>query len=95
LTETGKLYSWGSYKEGVLGHGTLIDDYHTPQQIRFLSDSCIIDISAGKAHAGAVVKRQSPVNSKDSEYVLYMWGSNKYGQLGLGDSCKRDIPCEA
>ena len=48
-----------------------------------------IDISSGKGHAGAVIKRRSPVSKDDFEHTLYMWGSNKYGQLGLGDfDCK-------
>ena len=53
-----------------------------------------INISAGKSHAGAVIKRRSPVSQDDFEHALYMWGSNKYGQLGLGDFESKNKPTE-
>jgi alpha-tubulin suppressor-like RCC1 family protein len=54
-----------------------------------------VDISAGKGHAGAIIRRRSAVSEYDFENVPYTWGSNKYGQLGLGDFDSRKSPCQA
>jgi len=48
-----------------------------------------LDLSAGKAHVGVVLKRKNDDNGINS---LYMWGSNKYGQLGLWDFENRNTP---
>jgi alpha-tubulin suppressor-like RCC1 family protein len=72
LANNGFVYSWGWGKLGQLGHG-VEENCHTPTLIQ-KNFSCIISISAGGMHSGCL----------DSNYKCYMWGSAKYGQLGLG-----------
>jgi Regulator of chromosome condensation (RCC1) repeat len=65
-----------------------------------LSDSSdqldVLDLSAGKNHVGVICrKRPREVNDQEDQCLpncLYMWGSNKYGQLGLWDFEDRSTP---
>jgi alpha-tubulin suppressor-like RCC1 family protein len=55
----------------------------------------IVDISAGKNHVGIICRKNNLDESIDQEgnnNCLYMWGSNKYGQLGLWDFNNRLSP---
>ena len=71
-------------------------DQYIPTQVNFNGGNEenheVIDISAGKGHAGALIRRRSAVS--EYENVSYMWGANKHGQLGLGDYETRKTPCE-
>ena len=49
----------------------------------------IIDIDAGKSHAAAIVQFKE---AKSVYNAIYIWGSNKYGQLGLWDLENRSSP---
>ena len=72
LSSEGKVYSWGSGKHGVLGHG---DDHqrHTQEMIESLKGVKIVDINAGFWHCGVVSETGD----------LYMFGKNEFGALGL------------
>ena len=52
LTANGDLYSWGSGKYGMLGHGNE-EDYEYPGRIGSLIGCNIIGISTGGAHCCA------------------------------------------
>lgn len=45
-------------------------------------------MNAGRGHIGLVCKKRDT----DGPNALFMWGSNKYGQLGLWDFEARDTP---
>ena len=51
-------------------------------------------VTLGKSHAGAIIKRSSPLSPDSTELVCFLWGSNRYGQLGLRDSEPRLTPTE-
>lgn len=75
LSDTGNIYSWGSNRQGQLGH-KMCDDYEIVTEPRILSQllkEVIKGISAGDFH--------SVCYSQSGD--IYSWGSNKSGQLGL------------
>ncbi|KAL3873624.1 hypothetical protein ACJMK2_036719 [Sinanodonta woodiana] len=74
-TVDGKAFSWGSGRYGVLGLGN-VDDCSQPTEITGLKGEVIVHIDAGFAHNAAVT----------SDGVVYMFGRNDEGALGLGGS---------
>lgn len=86
VTEEGNLFTWGRGKpsnfnllgkSGVLGLGNE-ENYSAPQQLDYFdeSDQNIASVSCGMSHMGAV----------STSGKLYIWGCNKYGQLGISES---------
>ncbi|XP_014678636.1 PREDICTED: LOW QUALITY PROTEIN: probable E3 ubiquitin-protein ligase HERC4, partial [Priapulus caudatus] len=81
LSRDGVLYSWGANQHGELGHGT-----QSPQEgadvVRGLAAVPVHGVAAGGAHSMLVTVGGS----------VYGWGSNRFGQLGLGDEAPRGVP---
>ncbi|HEY6220363.1 MAG TPA: hypothetical protein VIV65_09925 [Gemmatimonadaceae bacterium] len=80
VTTTADGYCWGGSFRGGLGDGSTISGHTAPTPIsgglKFMS------ISAGGAHAcGLTVDGDA-----------YCWGSNDYGELGVGDLIGRTTP---
>lgn len=73
LSEEGYVYTWGAGREYALGHGNR-DSYKTPKRVGGLEGVKITQIACGRNF----------VIARDSEGAVYSWGSNEYGQLGLG-----------
>ena len=80
----GQLMSWGTAQFGVLGHTTTMASsrFSTPKAIEFFSGLCkghqrisVISVACGRTHSMAL-----------TDCGLYLWGSSKHGQLGLGTS---------
>ena len=86
------MFSWGSNKNGLLGQSnSTLKNLYQPEKISFFSENDnIFHFSAGGNHAAAVVQRKHSDEAYDS--LLFVWGSNKYSQLGLGDSDSRYEP---
>ena len=84
LDDEGNLYSWGRNTDGELGLG---DTEHrsTPTFINSLKDKKITEIQTGSYHNIA----------KTEAGEIYVWGYNKYGQLGLGESKTQEVLREA
>lgn len=78
--EAGRAYSWGFGKHGVLGQGNE-DDVLIPKAINSLSEQCIVLMSSGYSHCGAI--------TKDGQ--IFMFGQGKYGALGLGRKVVKDV----
>ena len=77
-----KLFSWGDNGSGQLGSGTLTDR-SSPVQVGTLSNWTHID--CGDYHTLGI----------DYTYGnLWSWGSNVYGELGLGDNSSRSSPVQ-
>ncbi|XP_050097648.1 probable E3 ubiquitin-protein ligase HERC4 isoform X1 [Anopheles aquasalis] len=74
LTNWGQVYSWGSNAVGQLGQETDTTRQIVPRLIRSIAAKQVVQIAAGHYHCLALT------NSGE----LYAWGSNAYGQLGLG-----------
>ncbi|KAF8584248.1 RCC1/BLIP-II [Ramaria rubella] len=86
LTDTGKVYSFGSGEKGQLGNGrtgehittgnkTAFDAQSEPLPVKGLTGKTIVDIAAGNQHSIIL----------DSEGFVYVFGYNGYCRLGLGD----------
>lgn len=82
LTTTGSLYSWGMNECGQLGLGHT-NNRKSPQKINLHMNKPIGLICCGRFHSIASVKSSSNA---------YVWGGNKFGQLGLGDTQQRTLP---
>jgi alpha-tubulin suppressor-like RCC1 family protein len=79
----GTIWSWGNGSYGQLGIGVDgISAYrYTPTQVGTFSDWS--KVTVGGFHSLGLVA--------DS---LWSWGGNEFGQLGLGDTINRNIPCQ-
>lgn len=73
VTNSGKIFSWGSDRYSQLGHGGTTGHCSFPREIEVFKRTKIIGIAAGEFHSLCYT------NSGD----LYAWGSNKNGQLGF------------
>lgn len=80
------LYCWGSNDDGEVGTGASTTSYEVPQKISGMQRNLcalfcigdqdtdrITDVSAGDKNTCAI-----------SNYQLYCWGDNTYGQVGSG-----------
>ena len=93
----GDVYAWGLNNFGQLGLGNTTHA-STPQLVTALAGKGIVRVVGGGYTSAAVtgaslflyislVSRLGP-----AEGVLYMWGKNEEGQLGLGDVEDRHTP---
>ena len=85
----GQVYSWGYGETGQLGHARRqhhqSPDSHTvgvPTPIAVLEDERIHSVHGGRFHSGALAE----------DGRVFMWGSNVFGQLGVGDTAARFEP---
>jgi alpha-tubulin suppressor-like RCC1 family protein len=83
LTESGKVYAWGLNSSGQLGLGHTTN-INTPTPVSALNGKKIISIAAGDNHSLAM----------DDAFIVYSWGLNSSGQLGLGDTKERYTPTQ-
>lgn len=86
LTKTGILYVWGSNGDDQLGLGRNIVHKCSPKK---LSLENVIAVGCGKLYTIALTKSKSKSENSD---ILYSWGNNRYGQLGLGDTSNQTVP---
>ncbi|KAI0358134.1 RCC1/BLIP-II [Trametes cingulata] len=93
LTESGKVFAFGSEEKGQLGNGQAGErivsagksafDYETePILVRGLAERKIVQIACGPQHALAL----------DSDGRVYGWGYNGYCRLGLGNQQDALVP---
>lgn len=75
----GELYTfgWGIY--GQLGHGNIFT-LDRPKKVQFFSGKFVKQIALGHAHTLVLCSNQT--NSR--ELILYVFGCNLFGQLGVG-----------
>lgn len=74
LNDKGQVFSWGLAKDGQLGLSVIEEYIRIPRNIKSLSEVQIVQVTCGYHHSMAL--------SRESE--IFAWGSNRYGQLGLG-----------
>ncbi|KAF9524401.1 regulator of chromosome condensation 1/beta-lactamase-inhibitor protein II [Crepidotus variabilis] len=86
LTESGKVFSFGSAEKGQLGNGTTGERITTgnktsydievdPVYLKEMDGKKIVKIASGQQHSLAL----------DDTGVVYVWGYNGYCRLGLGN----------
>uniref|UniRef100_A0A182NZG2 Uncharacterized protein n=1 Tax=Anopheles epiroticus TaxID=199890 RepID=A0A182NZG2_9DIPT len=78
VVANGLLYTWGWGVFGQLGHGT-VNDCNKPKIVDFFRNKKILQIALGHAHTMVLCREEQETHSS-----LYVFGSNHYGQLGLG-----------
>jgi len=86
LTNQGKVFGWGSSKEGQLGQGPSIIEFDTSTPI--LIGESLIGLFVTKIACGAY---HSVVLSDNGD--IYSFGLNDYGQIGNGSLNPSFVPC--
>lgn len=86
LTKTGDLLSWGAGECGQLGTGRCTKR-EIPTKVDIVGSSgkgsvTLVDVACGAGHCIAAAL----------DGVVYGWGMNKSGQLGLSDTVTRHTP---
>ena len=99
ITTNGELYSCGVNDLKQLGipdspprnHIKNIDcqckDFVIPTKLEYFLNMKVEKISCGEAHCVAIVKEKY-----SNERIIWSWGNNRYGQLGLGDKINFSLP---
>jgi alpha-tubulin suppressor-like RCC1 family protein len=80
VTKKGNVYSWGFNHCGQLGIRSR-DSETRPVHLRELKN--ISRAYCGDSYCFAI---------SDEDHVMYAWGYNNFGQLGLGDTITRTLP---
>jgi hypothetical protein len=85
VRDDGTLWTWGRCNYGQLGYGTLLFS-ENPLQVQEGPEvaGSWTDISAGGWHSVGIA----------GDGVLYVWGDNTYGQLGIGEITDKHTPVE-
>ncbi|XP_055876418.1 probable E3 ubiquitin-protein ligase HERC4 isoform X4 [Biomphalaria glabrata] len=75
LTQAHEVLTWGKNTEGQLGRGDVEESSRgTPKLVKSLAMSCVVQVACGYNHTIVLT----------NEGCVGTWGSNAYGQLGLG-----------
>lgn len=85
LKNSSNVFCWGWNGCGQLGLGDFKDRLE-PTKMTFAFNGDIRNISCGTSHSGVVVNVR-----KLNTSCVYMFGSNKSGQLGIGNKGKLDF----
>jgi len=87
LKTDGTMWCWGNNWNGQVGVGSSNNSIPAPSQVNIILDH-ITDISTGFSHTCAV-RTPSPGNG-----VLYCWGANHAGQLGINSTNPENKPIQ-
>ncbi|GAB6021148.1 hypothetical protein CHUAL_003779 [Chamberlinius hualienensis] len=81
----GLVHTWGRNQEGCLGRGSTRYEWLPVEPLSLLQQTFIrvISVSCGATHTVAI-----------TDVGVYAWGSNRYGQLGLGPSTPTGMCCQ-
>uniref|UniRef100_A0A8C1NTV8 Si:ch73-190m4.1 n=1 Tax=Cyprinus carpio TaxID=7962 RepID=A0A8C1NTV8_CYPCA len=82
LTKDGQLFVWGDNSHGQLGLKKDHPASQSAQHVQSLSGIPLAQISAGGDHSFGL----------SLSGVVFGWGKNSAGQLGLGDTTDRHVP---
>ena len=82
ISTTGAVYGYGHNKYGQLGVGDDKDRTDGPVQIEYFKEKEVTQISAGDGYSLVM----------DSNDVVYAFGRNDKGQLGIGNTTNQSLP---
>ncbi|KAH9513169.1 putative E3 ubiquitin-protein ligase herc4 [Bulinus truncatus] len=86
LTQAHEVLTWGKNDEGQLGRGDVEESFRiTPKLVKSLAVCCVLQVACGNNHTIVLT----------NEGCVGTWGSNSYGQLGLGPNKGpySNLPC--
>jgi alpha-tubulin suppressor-like RCC1 family protein len=81
LTNCGEVYAWGENGSGQIGNGCNSDQL-IPIKVKSFNNERVVMISCGWAHSMALTECGH----------VYSWGSNVFGQLGIGNTVNSNEP---
>lgn len=81
VLDSGEVYGWGYNGNGQLGLGNNVNQAN-PCKVANLQGTVITKVVCGYAHTLAL----------SDEGILYAWGANSYGQLGIGNKANQVTP---
>ena len=84
ITDSGELWTWGYNAYGQLGVDTT-QDRHAPVKVS-VNGQKIVAVAAGEDHTTAAITDSG---------ILWTWGYNVDGELGIGDTTDRHLPVKA
>ena len=99
ISNIGELYSCGVNDLNQLGiqeppprdhlknNDVQCKDFVIPTKLDYFLDLKVEKISCGEAHCVAIIKEKY-----SNERIIWSWGNNRYGQLGLGDKINFSLP---
>ncbi|CAG5132690.1 unnamed protein product, partial [Candidula unifasciata] len=76
LTEDHSVHTWGRNEYGQLGREASRKNRGIPKLVKSLAGYSVVQISCGSVHTLAL----------SNDGLVFSWGSNSFGQLGLGKS---------
>lgn len=77
------VITWGSNEQGQCGHGERAEtDWVKPRSLKLLHGQMVTQVVCGANHTLCVTATS----------LVFAWGDNSYGQLGLGDVRNRKSP---
>lgn len=82
LTESGRVFAWGSNDRGQLGDGGYTVRYKPEEITENFGDEKVIRLSCGGFHSFAMTESGQ----------IFSWGYNAYGSLGNGDKLNKNLP---
>jgi alpha-tubulin suppressor-like RCC1 family protein len=80
-----ELYTWGSNKDGQLGHGDF-ENRTSPTFVEAFRGTPVLKVASGAAHMIAI-KHVKKLRLD----LAYSWGSNACGQLGQGPTAEKVV----
>ena len=99
ISEDGALYSCGVNDLNQLGipeppprnhiknYDSQCKDFVVPTKLDYFLNMKVEKISCGEAHCVAIIR-----DNNSNERIIWSWGNNRYGQLGLGDKINFSLP---
>ncbi|HZF50281.1 MAG TPA: MopE-related protein, partial [Polyangiaceae bacterium] len=85
VSKSGAVWAWGSAYNGQIGNGksggSSYNQQKTPYEVP-LGGATAVAVAAGSIHSMALL----------SDGTLRAWGSNSFGQLGIGSTALKSLP---
>ncbi|XP_062096191.1 ultraviolet-B receptor UVR8 isoform X1 [Humulus lupulus] len=92
IDNQGGVWIWGNYPQQSSSpeEGLSFMSTFTPSPVKDLLGHTVVKVACGTEHIVALVSTGKA--NKGDDVLCYSWGSNKHGQLGLGDTQRRHHP---
>ena len=85
ISQSGELMTFGNGRSGCLGHGTN-ESTLTPRLVEAINQrGVVVGVSCGAEHTAAILRLQEGPGGDIQYNELMTFGSNRAGQLGVGD----------